>query len=76
MDDVLIGHDEADQAFVSENEHFVRAIKLTLNGTSDYASGAAGTAGGELASITGLTPKADISQPVGGAGGGGGGTED
>src|SRR5690606_35188784 len=31
--DILVGKDQDGQSFVSEHEHFVRAIKLTLDGT-------------------------------------------
>lgn len=48
--DVLVGWDGArNTEVVSTGEHFVRAIKLTLGGTSTYPA-----AGSELATITGV----------------------
>ncbi|WP_432482590.1 hypothetical protein [Kineococcus esterisolvens] len=52
--DVLVGWDEgAGKEVVSKQEHFVRGIKLTLDGTSTYPA-----AGSELATITGVTAPA------------------
>lgn len=51
VEDVLVGWDEANgKELVSSGEHFVRAIKLELDGTSVYPE-----AGSELAVITGVT---------------------
>lgn len=35
VSDVLVGRDATDQPFVSQYEHFVRAFKLTLNGSDN-----------------------------------------
>jgi hypothetical protein len=56
VDDVLVGTNASTGArFVSEHVHFVRAIKLTLDGVDKLPTGAAaGDKGDELARITGL----------------------
>ncbi|MFG1602853.1 hypothetical protein [Actinoplanes sp. NPDC049265] len=52
--DVLVGWDEAKQSeVVSTGEHFVRGIRLSLDGTSAYPP-----ADGELAKITGISDAA------------------
>lgn len=60
--DVLIARDEATgQAFVTENEHFVRAIALDLDATADSlpTGSVAGDAMDELAKLSGVgTPAA------------------
>lgn len=49
--DVLVGwNDTAQSEYVSEGEYFVRGIRLTLGGASDYP-----TVGSELANITGVS---------------------
>lgn len=48
--DVLLGLDDSNQAFVSETEHQVRAVKGKLNGTGKFTS----TAAAELKKVTGL----------------------
>ncbi|WJN62941.1 major head protein [Streptomyces phage phiScoe25] len=49
--DVLVGYDTANRTeIVSAQEHFVRGIKLTLDGASNYPA-----AGSELATITGVS---------------------
>ncbi|MFJ7202101.1 hypothetical protein ACIQWR_00995 [Streptomyces sp. NPDC098789] len=49
--DVLVGWDDiAEKEIISSQEHFVRGIKLTLDGKSDYPPAAS-----ELAKITGIT---------------------
>jgi len=57
--DPLLGVDDATgQAFVSENEHFVRAIKLTLGGTDVLPDGNDSAKDDEFVKITGIgTPK-------------------
>lgn len=61
--DILVGRDSAtpSQAFVSENEHFVRAIKLDLEATADVLPDPDGPdeAQQELAAITGVAGAAD-----------------
>lgn len=55
--DILMGRTAGtDNAFVSTHEHFVRAIKLDLDATSDVlpTGAAAGDAADELARITGV----------------------
>lgn len=48
--DILVGWDEANKTeVISESEHFVRGIKLTLEGTSSYP-----TQTSELGKITGI----------------------
>jgi hypothetical protein len=56
VDDVLIGMDQATGArFVSTHVHFVRAIKLVLDGTEKLPVGlAAGDPADEFARITGV----------------------
>ncbi|MFE7463099.1 hypothetical protein ACFU6R_03205 [Streptomyces sp. NPDC057499] len=57
VEDILMGRDEATgQAFVSEHEHFVRAIKLDLGATADVLPDADGPdpKAQELAAITGV----------------------
>jgi hypothetical protein len=55
VDDVLIGRGANGQRFVSTHVHFVRAIKLVLDGTDKLPVGlVAGDAGDELAQITGI----------------------
>lgn len=57
VDDILLGRDETSgQAFVSEHEHFVRAIKLDLDATADVTPEGeeAGDAADEFALITGI----------------------
>lgn len=56
--DVLVGWDNANgKEIVSTFEHFVRGVKLTLDGASTYPNVAAapGTATRELADITGIS---------------------
>ena len=55
--DPLIGHDGDGQAFLSEHEHFVRAVKVVLGDALEVevASGAEGT---ELTNITGVASEA------------------
>ncbi|WP_411120599.1 hypothetical protein [Streptomyces sp. x-19] len=49
--DILVGWDEANEKeIISSQEHFVRGIKLTLDGKSDYPAAA-----DELATITGIS---------------------
>ncbi|MEU2854147.1 phage major capsid protein [Streptomyces syringium] len=49
--DVLVGWDEkAEKEIISSGEHFVRGIRLTLDGKSDYPEAAS-----ELAKITGVS---------------------
>ncbi|MEU7570326.1 hypothetical protein [Micromonospora sp. NPDC049240] len=65
VDDPLVGTDAQGQAFVSQNNHFVRAIKLKLNGTDSLPDPVAGRTSvnpkftvaydTELANITGLS---------------------
>ncbi|MEU0739253.1 hypothetical protein [Streptomyces sp. NPDC006134] len=51
VEDVLVGWDPArEKEIVSTGEHFVRGIKLTLDGSSNYPE-----AGSELATITGIS---------------------
>uniref|UniRef100_A0AAU7GZD4 Major head protein n=1 Tax=Streptomyces phage Kamino TaxID=3158857 RepID=A0AAU7GZD4_9CAUD len=58
--DVLVGWDEANhKEIVSASEHFVRGIKLTLDGSSDYPA-----ASSELATITGISD-AKVWTPTG-----------
>ncbi|WP_327431422.1 hypothetical protein [Streptomyces sp. NBC_01236] len=58
--DVLVGWDQANEKeIVSTQEHFVRGIKLTLDGKSDYPA-----ASGELATITGVSD-AKVWTPTG-----------
>ncbi|MFI6275945.1 hypothetical protein [Streptomyces sp. NPDC050988] len=58
--DVLVGWDQANEKeIVSTQEHFVRGIKLTLDGKSDYPA-----AGSELATITGVSD-AKVWTPTG-----------
>lgn len=58
--DVLVGYDEANRReVVSEGEHFVRGVKLSLTGASDYPA-----ADGELATITGVSD-ASVWRPTG-----------
>jgi hypothetical protein len=58
--DVLVGWDAANEKeIVSTGEHFVRGIKLTLDGKSDYPA-----AGSELATITGVSD-AKVWTPTG-----------
>jgi hypothetical protein len=61
--DILIGKDNANpsQAFVSEHEHFVRAIKLDLDATADVLPDPDGpdVVQQELAAITGVAGAAD-----------------
>lgn len=70
--DVLVGWNAGSNTeVVSTSEHFVRGIKLKLDGSSDYP-----TAGSELATITGIssasvwtptgrTTEADVTDPGG-----------
>lgn len=58
--DVLVGWDKVNQKeIVSTQEHFVRGIKLTLDGKSDYPAAAS-----ELATITGVSD-AKVWTPTG-----------
>ncbi|WJN63025.1 major head protein [Streptomyces phage phiScoe3] len=58
--DVLLGWDEAKNSeVVSVGEHFVRGIKLTLGGTSEYPD-----ASSEIAKITGLTERPIVADPA------------
>ncbi|WLW38487.1 major head protein [Streptomyces phage Vanseggelen] len=58
--DVLLGWDEANnKEIVSLGEHFVRGIKLTLGGTSEYPQ-----VGEELQTITGLTERPIVADPA------------
>lgn len=58
--DILVGWDAAkEKEVISTQEHFVRGIKLTLDGKSDYPE-----AGSELATITGVT-SARVFTPTG-----------
>ncbi|MFD7750667.1 hypothetical protein [Streptomyces sp. NPDC059757] len=51
MPDVLVGWDATNEKeIVCTQEHFVRGIKLTLDGKSDYPAAAP-----ELATITGVS---------------------
>ena len=52
--DPLVGRDQDGQAFVSEHEHFVRAIKLTLDGTDELPDGDNSEAEAEFVAITGV----------------------
>lgn len=55
VSDPLLGRDDATgQAFVSEHEHFVRAIKLTLDGTDELPDAANGPQDAEFVAITGI----------------------
>ncbi|MFC4089350.1 hypothetical protein [Micromonospora sp. GCM10011541] len=64
VDDPLVGRDGANKPFVSDENHFVRAIKLDLNGTDSLPDPVAGRVGenakftpaydAELANITGI----------------------
>ncbi|WP_018728516.1 hypothetical protein [Salinispora pacifica] len=65
VDDPLVGHDGSNQPFVSTHNHFVRAIKLVLNGTDSLPDPVAGRTDEnakftieydtELANITGIS---------------------
>ncbi|AWY07575.1 major capsid protein [Streptomyces phage Yosif] len=58
--DVLVGWDEASRSeVVSTGEHFVRGIKLTLDGTSVYPA-----VGSELEKITGLRERPIVADPA------------
>ncbi|MCX2949932.1 hypothetical protein [Lentzea sp. NEAU-D7] len=58
--DVLVGWDEVEKTeIVSAGEHFVRGIKLTLDGASNYPAAAS-----ELAKITGISD-ASVWTPTG-----------
>ncbi|WP_239146746.1 hypothetical protein [Streptomyces sp. SID10815] len=58
--DILVGWDDAtEKEVISTQEHFVRGIKLTLDGKSDYPEAA-----GELATITGVSD-AKVWTPTG-----------
>lgn len=58
--DILVGWDEAkEKEVISTQEHFVRGIKLTLDGKSDYPE-----VGSELATITGVSA-AKVFTPTG-----------
>ncbi|QEQ94042.1 major capsid protein [Streptomyces phage Saftant] len=58
--DVLLGWDEANnREVVSAGEHFVRGIKLTLGGASEYPA-----VGSELQTITGLTERPIVADPA------------
>lgn len=67
VDDVLVGVNPMNQRFVGDYEHFVRAIRLDLDGTDSLPDGVSGRASlgrtaaedNELATITGLGTKAD-----------------
>lgn len=60
VDDVLVGWDAVNEKeVVSTGEHFVRGIKLTLDGSSDYPAAAS-----ELATITGVSD-ASVWTPTG-----------
>ena len=59
LSDPLVGVDGAGAEFVSVGEHFVRGIKLTLDGASNYPAAAS-----ELALITGVSD-ASVWTPVG-----------
>jgi hypothetical protein len=50
VDDPLVGRDGTDQAFISEDNHFVRAVKVTMG--SQFAVNVSNT---ELETITGIT---------------------
>lgn len=56
VDDPLMGVDGNGQAFVSDSEHFVRAIKLDLDATADVTptGAAAGDSDDDFATITGV----------------------
>ncbi|WP_144721232.1 hypothetical protein [Cellulosimicrobium sp. TH-20] len=63
--DIMLGQNAEGQAFVGEYEHFVRAIKLRLNGTSVFPAKNGGTSEdkkkeNEIATITKLQPR-DVS---------------
>ncbi|MDG4783255.1 hypothetical protein O7614_26700 [Micromonospora sp. WMMD961] len=66
VDDILVGTNASNQRFVGQYEHFVRAIRLDLDGTDSLPNGTAGRAAigrtpaedNELATITGLGTKA------------------
>ncbi|MFD7738052.1 hypothetical protein [Kitasatospora sp. NPDC059800] len=58
--DILVGWDDAaEKEVISSQEHFVRGIKLTLDGKSDYPAAAS-----ELAKITGVSD-AKVWTPAG-----------
>lgn len=58
--DVLVGYNSAGKTeVISESEHFVRAIKLTLDGNSDYPA-----VGSDLANITEVS-EASVWTPTG-----------
>jgi hypothetical protein len=58
--DVLLGWDESKNVeVVSAGEHFVRGIKLTLGGASEYPE-----VGSELQTITGLTARPIVADPA------------
>lgn len=60
VSDVLVGWNEATNSeFVSEGEHFVRAVRLTLGGESVYPDPA-----GELAAITGVSQSRAWTPPA------------
>lgn len=58
--DLIVGHDAEGQRFISEHEHFVRAIKLTLNGDSKYPTKGQSGANGEIAKLTGLVAPTNL----------------
>ncbi|WP_229851619.1 phage major capsid protein [Streptomyces albospinus] len=61
--DILVGWDEkSEKEVISSKEHFVRGIKLQLDGKSDYPE-----VGSELATITGISA-AKVWTPTGPAG--------
>lgn len=60
VEDVLVGWDDTNKVeVVSTDEHFVRGIKLTLDGSSNYPAAAS-----ELATITGIKDS-DVWTPTG-----------
>lgn len=60
VEDILVGWDPvAEKEIISTDEHFVRGIKLTLDGKSDYPPAAS-----ELATITGISD-AKVWTPTG-----------
>lgn len=60
VEDVLVGYDTTTkQEFVSTDEYFVRGVKLTLDGSSNYPA-----ASSELAKITGISD-AKVWTPTG-----------
>jgi hypothetical protein len=59
VEDVLVGWNGTDSEVVSTGEHFVRGIKLELDGSSDYPAAAS-----ELATITGVSD-ASVWTPTG-----------